>query len=104
MIYIYDGNVWKEFLNPNGRPFLSVPFNFALTLNIDWFQPFKHTNHSTVSFTLLFGIYLDMNGTAVLLVGVIPGPHEPSKTMNHYLKPLVDELLELWQGVIMQSF
>ena len=58
---VYDGNVWKEFLNPNGMPFLSVPFNFALTLNIDWFQPFKHTNH-------------------------------------------VEELIELWQGVIMQSF
>ena len=44
---IYDGKVWKEFLNPNGVAFLSVPLNFALTLNIDWFQPFKHTNHCT---------------------------------------------------------
>ena len=39
----------------------------------------------------------------VLLVGVIPGPHEPSKTMNDYLKPLVEDLLELWQGVVMQA-
>ena len=104
---VYDGNVWKEFLNPNGMPFLSVPFNFALTLNIDWFQPFKHTNHSTGA------MYLSIQNLPrheryasenVLLVGIVPGPHEPSKTMNDYLTPLVEELIELWQGVIMQSF
>lgn len=31
---IYDARVWNEFLNPAGVPFLSVPFNFALSLNI----------------------------------------------------------------------
>lgn len=39
----------------------------------------------------------------MLLVGIIPGPHEPSKTMNDYLKPLVSELLELWDGIIMRT-
>ena len=38
---VYDGRIWKEFMNPGGRPFLSVPFNFALALNVDWFEPFK---------------------------------------------------------------
>ena len=33
----------NEFLCVNGSAFLSDPFNFALALNVDWFQPYKHT-------------------------------------------------------------
>lgn len=33
------------------------------------------------------------------LAGIIPGPHEPQLHINTYLKPLVDDLLELWNGV-----
>ena len=43
---MYDGEIWKEFLQRDGVPFLSVPNNFALQLNVDWFKPFKHTQHS----------------------------------------------------------
>ena len=43
---IYDGKVWKYFLAPNEIPFLSVSHNYALKLNVDWFQPFHHTQHS----------------------------------------------------------
>lgn len=102
---IYDGSMWKEFTNPDGVPFLSLPYNFALTLNIDWFQPFKHTAHSTGA------IYLAIQNLPrheryscenIILAGIIPGPHEPSKTMNSYLTPLVDDLKQLWHGVIMQ--
>ena len=35
----------------------------------------------------------------VILVGVIPGPHEPSL----HIRPLVDELKELWQGVVLKN-
>ena len=34
----------------------------------------------------------------VIIVSVLPGPKEPHKHMNSYLKSLVDELLELWRG------
>ena len=43
---IYDGKIWKDFQEVNGQPFLSLPHNFALNLNIDWFQPYSHTQHS----------------------------------------------------------
>ena len=33
----------------------------------------------------------------------MPGPSEPKKQMNSYLKPLVDELLELWDGTYLSS-
>ena len=28
---------------------------------------------------------------------LIPGPHQPGNEINFYLKPLVDELKELWE-------
>ena len=43
---IYDGRVWKEFASVNGGQFLSEPYNFAFSLNVDWFQPFKHVTNS----------------------------------------------------------
>ena len=30
----------------NGRDFLSRRYSFGLMMNVDWFQPFKHTNYS----------------------------------------------------------
>ena len=41
---IYDGQVWKNFLNVAGEPFLQAPFTFGLMINIDWFQPYTHTH------------------------------------------------------------
>ena len=39
----------------------------------------------------------------IIILGIIPGPHEPSKTINSYLSPLVDELNQLWVGIVMQT-
>ena len=30
----------------NGNPFLDEPYSFAFSINVDWFQPFKHTTDS----------------------------------------------------------
>ena len=35
----------------------------------------------------------------MILVGIIPGPHEPSLNINHYLTPIVRELQEFHRGV-----
>ena len=43
---IYDGEIWADFMEYEGKAFLSLPFNYALHLNVDWFQPFEHTQHS----------------------------------------------------------
>ncbi|GET54740.1 hypothetical protein GLOIN_2v1625072 [Rhizophagus irregularis DAOM 181602=DAOM 197198] len=66
---IYDGNVWKTF-SFDGSPFFTsetATTNLGLLVNLDWFQPFTYTQHST-------------------------------DRINHYLAPIVDELLELWRG------
>ena len=43
---VYDGKIWENFMEHNDEPFLSAPNNLVLMLNVDWFQPFDHTNHS----------------------------------------------------------
>jgi len=35
----------------------------------------------------------------ICLVGIIPGPREPELTVNSYIDPLVEDLLQLWKGV-----
>jgi hypothetical protein len=35
----------------------------------------------------------------IFLAMVIPGPEHPGKNLSILLKPLVDELLQLWAGV-----
>ena len=98
---VYDGIVWSEFLNLRGHPFLSLP---ALSLNIDWFQPFKRSTYSVGA------IYMaiqnlprsERHASDIILVGIIPGPKEPKYSTNTYLRPPVNELNELWTGVPMQ--
>ena len=101
---IYDGKVWRKFPGTSGHSFLALPYNYVLSFNVDWFQPFKH---STYSAGAMYMAILNLprkeryKTENILLIGVIPGPREPKKTMNTYLEPLVNEK-ELWQGVVMQ--
>ena len=39
----------------------------------------------------------------ILLVGCIPGPREPTHNINSFISPLVDELLELWNGIQLKT-
>ena len=94
---VYDGNTWSKFNSNECNNFLSVPYSYLLTLNIDWFQPFTHSIYSTGA------IYLTIQNLPrgewyrtenVLLVGIMPGPKEPRLTVNGYITPLVEELKE----------
>lgn len=38
---VFHGRVWRKFLEIDGQ-FLSLPFTYGVTINIDWFEPFKH--------------------------------------------------------------
>ena len=57
--------------------FLSAPYNYAFQLNVDWFKPFKHTQHSEGA------VYLSIMNLPrkerflqenIILACVIPGP------------------------------
>ncbi|KAG1530766.1 hypothetical protein G6F46_013553 [Rhizopus delemar] len=79
-----------------------------VSLNVDWFQPSDNMKHSSGA------IYLAINNlprntrmkfSNIVLVGVIPGPHEPNDDqIQNFLKPLVDELLVLYNGVVMPTY
>ena len=98
---IYDGVIWKQFLSSNEFNYLSSPFCYLLTLNVDWFQPFECNVYS------LGAIYLTIQNLPrslrykpenILLVGIMPGPKEASSNINSYLGPLVQELEEAWKN------
>ena len=98
---IYDGAIWKQFLSSNEFNYLSSPFCYLLTLNVDWFQPFERNVYS------LGAIYLTIQNLPrslrykpenILLVGIMPGPKEASSNINSYLGPLVQELEEAWKN------
>lgn len=91
---IYDGRVWKEFL----WFFEESPTNIGVMLNLDWFNPYKHSNYSV---GVLYMVCLNLPRTErfkrknVILIGIIPNmKHEPST--NTFIEPLVGELKEGW--------
>ena len=43
---IYNGAVWKDFNSTKYNNFLQYPGNLLLSLNFDFFQPFKRTQYS----------------------------------------------------------
>ena len=90
---MYDGKVWQNFQVYNGIPFLSQPYYFTVSLNVDWFQPFKRTQHSTgVIFLAIQNLPRSerFKQENIIIVGIMPGSHEPHKTTNFYLTPLVE--------------
>ena len=98
---IVDGKMWRDFQVYNGRPFLAVRNNIALSLNIDWFNPYIHTQYS------IGAIYLTILNLPrserykienTIIAGLIPGPNEP-KRIHSFLKPIVDQLKVLWRGI-----
>ena len=103
---VYDGDLWKEFQTYDGVPFLSLPHNFAFILNIDWYQPYRHTQYSLGAIYLaILNLPRDIRYRRenILLVGIIPGPNEPKKHVNSFTRPLTMELQRLWHGVMMQN-
>lgn len=96
---VYDGQVWKDFCSEKYDNFLSVKRRYGVMLNVDFFQPFKHT---TDSYGVIYLTLMNLPRSErfkkenVMIVGVIPAmEHEPA-TLNHMLRPLVDELKVFW--------
>ena len=54
-----------------------------MLMNLPWEESFKPEN--------------------VIIVGIKPGPKEPKVDINSFLKPLVDELIDFWNGVTFED-
>jgi len=108
---IYDGQVWKTFKETTDQNSNSANFfrpevadsNLGLMVNLDWFQPYEGTVHSTgVIYAAICNLPRDIRFKREnqLILGILPEPHEVSlHKINHYLAPIVDELAALWKGV-----
>jgi len=111
---IYDGDIWKTFkdtpFDENSGLFFSeetANSHLGLVLNVDWFQPYSNTTHSTgVIYAAIVNLPREIRFKRenILILGILPGPNEANlHKINHYLSPIVDELISLWQGTKLDS-
>jgi hypothetical protein len=98
---IYDGKVWKTFPF-DGSVFFSketATTHLGLFFNLDWFQPFTYTQHSTGAiYTSICNLSRSERNKPenIIYLGFLPGPKEVGlECINHYLAPIVDKFLEL---------
>lgn len=96
---IYDGRLWEKL---RVEHYLDSYYNLAIMINVDWLQPYKH---SPYSLGVIYAVFLNLprrmrfKDRFVMMLGVIPGPSEPPRDINSYLKPIVDELQLLDKGI-----
>ena len=70
-------------------------------------QPFKHRIYSVgVIYLAIMNLprNIRFKRENIIIVGLLPGPKEPSKNINSFLFPLVCELLSLWEGVSLNTY
>ena len=105
---IFDGKIWKEWQHASGQPYLALPRNFAFMLNVDWFQPSKHSVYSVGA------LYMELMNLPrserfkpenVIWLESFLDPMSPSLYINSYLQPLVAELNKLWtDGIVVKAY
>ena len=112
---IWDAPALRSFVGPDGRtPFMERPEGegrLLFSLSMDGFNPYQTKEAGKkVTIGAIYMVCLNLPPAIrykmenMYLVGIIPGPKEPSlHQINHLLSPLVDELLELWHEGIFIS-
>lgn len=108
---IYQSRLWKEFCGPDGIQFTSNSSNLTFALFVDAINPFGNKqsgHHTSITFVILVCLSLPPNlrhqSENVFVVGIAPGPREPSlEQINWILRPLVTELQVLWSTGLLIS-
>ncbi|KAJ2923601.1 hypothetical protein H1R20_g13494, partial [Candolleomyces eurysporus] len=104
---IFDGSVLQNFQGPDGNLFSAHgdEGHYAFSLCVDFFNPSGNKQSGQKkSVGIISLVCLNLppgeryKPENMFLAGIIPGPNEPTlDCINHYLTPLVSELLEFWQ-------
>ncbi|KAM3366409.1 hypothetical protein ACQJBY_015685 [Aegilops geniculata] len=98
-----DAECWKD-LDARYPDFAANPRNPRLGIGSDGVNPFRSmsSKHSTWLVMLIpynLPPWICMKETSLILSMIIPGPASPGNDIDIYLQPLIDELLQLWDGV-----
>ncbi|XP_012829657.1 PREDICTED: uncharacterized protein LOC105950835 [Erythranthe guttata] len=102
MIHPADSNAWKDF-DEQYPSFAKDPRNVRLGLATDGFNPFGNMNNSYSIWHVVLMVYnlppwQCMKEPYLMMSLLIPGPRSPGRDIDVYLRPLVDELNELWES------
>ncbi|EIE76489.1 hypothetical protein RO3G_01193 [Rhizopus delemar RA 99-880] len=105
---IYDGRVWNSLVDSAGEPFVNKSRSLMVSLNVDWLQPSDGMHYSCG------GVYLTINNlprssrmkvSNIILVGMIPGPGEPTDDqLQNFMRPMIAELNTLYGGMMMPTY
>ena len=97
---IYYEKIWKKFNDPNKNNFLTQKHNYALTINLDWFCPYKHVK--SYSAGVIYGFINNLprherfRRENLLIMGIIPSMvKEP--LVQTFIKPLFQEMMIAWK-------
>jgi Transposase family tnp2 len=104
---IFDGEYVRNFKGPDGRSFSlgGEEGRYLFSLSVDFFNPYTNKQSGNKSSVGLISVVclnlppsMRYKPENMFLAGVIPGPKEPPLTaLNHYLRPLVDDLKDFWE-------
>jgi hypothetical protein len=103
MVHPSDLDAWKALDNFHPE-FVRDVRNVRIGLATDGFTPFGD-NAASYSYWPVFAIpynlppSLCMKYEFMFLCLIVPGPDHPGPKLNVMLRPLIDELKELWNGV-----
>ncbi|WVZ98199.1 hypothetical protein U9M48_043668 [Paspalum notatum var. saurae] len=98
-----DGKAWKEF-DKKYQWFAEDARNIRLGLATDGFNPFGKMSSSYSMWPIFlipynFPPWVCMDQSNFMMGVLIPGKECPGKDFDVFLEPIIEELLELWNGV-----
>jgi hypothetical protein len=105
---VQDGASIRTLKGPDDKPFMCETRNgelrLAWSLCVDWFNPYQNKaagKSASVGSIVMACLNLPPNlrykSENLFIVGIIPGPREPSREqINHLLRPIVSKLIISW--------
>jgi hypothetical protein len=97
-----DGSRWRS-INREFPKFAEDARNLRFALSTDGMNPFGEQSNSHNTWPISLCIYnlppwLCIKRKFIMMLVLIQGPKQPENDIDVYLRPLVEELLELWSS------